>query len=404
MAQGPLQIRMYDVGFGDCFLLHVPTGNGVRKILVDCGSIKAGATPFPRIVAQVIKDVTESDGVARIDVVIATHRHRDHISGFEDEAWSSVQVGEVWLPWTENEDDPDAVAIRDHQIALAQRLERALSFLPADNGLTDLTLNALGNEQAMQTLREGFVAHPAHGPTVRRHYLPDSNLSRTLASDALPGISVSVLGPSRDARDIRYLEPREDDDHYLRLAGEDLPAVTGQDGRLFPSDWTVDTPAVEVTQEERERLRTMGTGNEAALASWLDGALNNTSLMIVLKVGKAHLLLPGDSQWGSWMRVLDDPTWRSLLKRTGVYKVGHHGSYNATPRPFVEECLQENALSLVSVIPHGSYKRVPKDELLEALGTAHRRVIRSDKAAEGPSVFKRKIRPGISVEFAIAIS
>ena len=32
---------MYNVGFGDCFLLFVPTSNGVRKIVIDCGSIKA---------------------------------------------------------------------------------------------------------------------------------------------------------------------------------------------------------------------------------------------------------------------------------------------------------------------------------------------------------------------------
>src|SRR5206468_9516055 len=115
MPQTTIHMRMYDVGFGDCFLLHVPVSDGVRKILVDCGSIKAGAKPLSTIVAQLVEDVREPDGVARIDVVVATHRHRDHILGFEDDAWSSVEVGEVWLPWTENEDDPEAVAIRDHQ-------------------------------------------------------------------------------------------------------------------------------------------------------------------------------------------------------------------------------------------------------------------------------------------------
>jgi len=401
MPQTTIHMRMYDVGFGDCFLLHVPVSDGVRKILVDCGSIKAGAKPLSTIVAQLVEDVREPDGVARIDVVVATHRHRDHILGFEDDAWSSVEVGEVWLPWTENEDDPEAVAIRDHQMALAQRLQNALQHLPADGGLAELTLNALANEKAMQTLRDGFLPHQKHGPTTRRYYLPDANLSRTLASAALPGVEISVMGPSRDPAVIRYLEPREEDDHYLRLAGEDAPPIGGQQG-LFPSDWTVDAGDAAVTEEEKTRLRNMGTGNEAALASWLDGALNNTSLMLMLKVRKAHILLPGDSQWGTWMRVLGDSGWTSVLQRTNVYKVGHHGSYNATPPAFVEQYLGENALSLVSVIPHGSYKRVPKKELLDALGENGRRVIRSDMASEGVPVFNRTIRAGISVEFEIA--
>jgi hypothetical protein len=32
-----LRVRMYRVGFGDFFLLSVPTGNGQRHILIDCG-------------------------------------------------------------------------------------------------------------------------------------------------------------------------------------------------------------------------------------------------------------------------------------------------------------------------------------------------------------------------------
>jgi beta-lactamase superfamily II metal-dependent hydrolase len=123
--------------------------------------------------------------------------------------------------------------------------------------------------------------------------------------------------------------------------------------------------------------------------------------MLMLKVRKAHLLLPGDSQWGTWMRALADPAWRLLLARTRVYKVGHHGSYNATPPAFVEECLHGDVLNLVSVVPHGSYRSVPKRELLEALEEDGGRVIRSDAPGEGPAVFNRTIRKGLSVEFEI---
>jgi hypothetical protein len=98
------------------------------------------------------------------------------------------------------------------------------------------------------------------------------------------------------------------------------------------ADWAID-------QKDLESIRTLGEGPEEALAVTLDSAVNGTSLMLILKVGRAHLLLPGDAQWGTWKTALDDPQWRALLKNTTFYKVGHHGSQNATPREFKEEVL-----------------------------------------------------------------
>jgi len=406
MAADPIKLTMYDAGFGDCFLLVIPSTDGLRKVLIDCGSIKKGKEPFGKVVEKVIEDIRDDDGVARLDVVIATHRHRDHVSGFADAAWADVEVREVWLPWTEDNDDPDAVRIREHQLSLAKRLERALTFLPADQGLADLTMNALSNDAAMATLRDGFANHKETGKRPQRRYLPDKQLSRTLVSDALPGVDIHVLGPSRARGDIAYMEPRADDEHYLRLAGDPL-GDNGDDapGSLFSSDWSDEAPPLyALDQDEASRIESMGAGLETMLASWLDGALNNTSIMVVLKVGQAHLLLPGDSQWGTWMRVLGDAQWRSLLSRTTVYKVGHHGSYNATPPDFAERVLNEEALSVVSVIPHGSYSQVPKDGLLTELAKKSRVVVRSDDPGAGAPGFERKVRAGFSVQFEIPTS
>ena len=72
---------MYNVGFGDCFLLFVPTSNGVRKIVIDCGSIKKKSRELREIAASLIDDCRDPDGKARIDILIASHRHLDHITG-----------------------------------------------------------------------------------------------------------------------------------------------------------------------------------------------------------------------------------------------------------------------------------------------------------------------------------
>ena len=59
-------------------------------------------------------------------------------------------------------------------------------------------------------------------------------------------------------------------------------------------------------------------------------SVNNTSLFIVLEVAATGLIFPGDAQEGAWQHVLR--IRRGRCPRAAFYKVGHHGSHNATPR------------------------------------------------------------------------
>jgi beta-lactamase superfamily II metal-dependent hydrolase len=67
----------------------------------------------------------------------------------------------------------------------------------------------------------------------------------------------------------------------------------------------------------------------------------------------------------------DNPATWDLLSGTTVYKVGHHGSHNATPRRFVEECLSDtDGVALISVAPTsygGGWKNIPLSTLVDAL-------------------------------------
>ena len=76
------------------------------------------------------------------------------------------------------------------------------------------------------------------------------------------------------------------------------------------------------------------------LALKLNQGINNTSLVLAFEMPKSKkvLLFTGDAQRGSWIS-WKDQTWkdngaeiqaRDLLARTVLYKVGHHGSHNAT--------------------------------------------------------------------------
>src|SRR5262245_23786912 len=97
VQEAQVTIRMYKVGFGDCFLLLIPTDAGTKKMLIDCGSLKNHKKKIAEISNRVIEDIRDSDGTPRIDVLVVTHRHADHISGFANPEWSKVEVGEVWI-------------------------------------------------------------------------------------------------------------------------------------------------------------------------------------------------------------------------------------------------------------------------------------------------------------------
>lgn len=77
-----LRVRMYRVGFGDFFLVTVPTSNGDQYILIDCGVFKgtSGTGDIGSIV-EAVEDMYKTTK-GHLALVIMTHRHADHIAGF----------------------------------------------------------------------------------------------------------------------------------------------------------------------------------------------------------------------------------------------------------------------------------------------------------------------------------
>ncbi|MEB0260025.1 hypothetical protein QN346_21615, partial [Undibacterium sp. 5I1] len=73
-----------------------------------------------------------------------------------------------------------------------------------------------------------------------------------------------------------------------------------------------------------------------------------------LDVSGTRLLFVGDSQEGAWEHVLDDPVSKALGSSVAFYKIGHHGSHNATPKPFVESVLGQGAYAM---LPWGLVKQ-----------------------------------------------
>jgi len=143
------------------------------------------------------------------------------------------------------------------------------------------------------------------------------------------------------------------------------------------------------------------TDGDFATAVSLDKAVNGTSLMLVFEYRGAYLLFPGDAQWGTWNAAMGTPAARDLLARTTFYKVGHHGSHNATPVRFLEEVLPARARmwgAAASVRPVKAWPEIPRGPLLTALGTHADRVVRSDDPVAGNGV---EVRPDVGVDFHV---
>jgi hypothetical protein len=178
---------------------------------------------------------------------------------------------------------------------------------------------------------------------------------------------------------------------------------------MFPMD-RASVLGAGVVAYERERWRRVdeaAVGASAELALQLDNATNNTSLVLALEVEGEVLLFPADAQLGSWLSwpkvrfvVRDAGGERTvlgeeLLRRTTFYKVGHHGSHNATAKPGLELMGERGLLAFIPLDEGVARNRswpMPARKLLDRLEEKTRgRVTKSDKGADQHAL------PGVQV-------
>ena len=147
----------------------------------------------------------------------------------------------------------------------------------------------------------------------------------------------------------------------------------------------------------------------------VDGLANNSSLALAIELspGGRVLLFPGDAQmgnWLSWFGKVEYPggeargkemVWtledgrkvnaRDLLARTVLYKVGHHGSHNATlKRGGLEAMATKWPDEFVAMLPvnedlarnHTTYGEMPLTSIVyDLLGRTNGRLFRTDEGA-----------------------
>nr|WP_156942074.1 hypothetical protein [Mesorhizobium sp. LNHC220B00] len=396
MPQTKAKIRMYRQGLGDCFLVTLPRKEGKPyRILIDCGVILGTSQAVMRMTQVVDSVVAETNG--HVDLMLATHQHWDHLSGFVQatESFKKLSVDNVWVAWTEDPGDELANQLRGERQQAVETLRLAGAALTLSGDATNAEavdgllgfFGAAGGASTEDALRlamgKGKVRYcrptdqpieladpevrlyllgPPHDPTLIRKTLPSAKAPETYGLAARTQSLSDVMAVSdADA-------PFE--------AGRSVPFSSAQSMAFFRQRYwgpSADAPAWR-------RIDTAWLDGASELALALDSATNNTSLVLAIEFGDGDVLLfAADAQVGNWLswqglswQVKDKTvTGPDLLARTVFYKVGHHGSHNATLRQAGLELMSKLKIAAIPV-DHEMAKlkkwgNMPLPELLEAL-------------------------------------
>jgi beta-lactamase superfamily II metal-dependent hydrolase len=426
-AKGNLRVRMYRIGFGDFFLITVPTKSGPQHILIDCG-VHAGDI---KSMAACVQDLAQETD-RKLALVIATHYHADHLSGFatQFDEFSQFEVGMVWITNRLDPDHKEAAKFKAQIRALAGQLQLRLGARRDQAGreamfkVSDalgIQLGAAkkegGNEKALRLLTGGFKNKP---PVKYYQGGDDPDLPKSLKGF----ITAELLGPAPLDSGKEFASSDNKNAQYIVRAAED--GLPPSDTLLpFEKDWpatAADYPvwafneyrtAEQIAAKKPGTPKTMESILESAqpdvllaMADAVDGTLNNQSLVVLFTCMGKKLLFVGDAQWGNWSYWLYgkkttgkdlpgiDKKAKDILGSIDFYKVGHHGSSNANPIPAVA-ALNPTCASMCSTEvgdedtgdpqknrPYGKIKKgteVPRIKLMEELEKRTKnRMVRSD--------------------------
>jgi beta-lactamase superfamily II metal-dependent hydrolase len=390
-------VRMYRTGFGDCFLLAFRGENGAPVyMLIDCGVHSQYAGGREQIV-KVVDHIRESTG-GNLAVIAITHEHADHISGFAKcrDIFKGMSVGDVWFAWTEKPGDPAVEEIKNKRALMQKALHEAEQKFRA--AADDATAGNIGNllgffdfeglgmtgSQTMDFIRE--LGTPRYLKPKRR----------PLSVPGVPGVRIFVLGPPEDREYLLSPNPSGEPGQVyteMALVAALADSSDAEGAQPFAGNHRLLADAVRDNRKDYQffhehygfdkdpdpwrRIDLDWQYAVESLALKLDNATNNTSLVLAIELPKTKrvLLFAGDAQVGNWeswhkggwserngLAAGEKITAKDLLSRTVLYKVGHHGSHNATLRAKGLELMTSDELqAMIPVDEKWAHDRKPKE-------------------------------------------
>lgn len=401
MSNVDVNIKMFQVGeLGDCFLLKFKENDAESAVLIDCGSFRNSGKSVERLttIAKFIK--TDLDGKS-LNVVLGTHQHNDHLSGYTHavDTFKEIGMDNVWLSWLDDPKDTDAGKIASGQRDLTKKLLSLSGELEKNNhDKHSLAAEKINDVLGFYVAKDDDAPHAAAAtkpPVVPQMGLDNlksigKKVSYLSPGDVLdlPGLStgavkVYVLGPPRDSKLLFDINPSKDETYDTKLTAVSnladgyLSALTnyagnavGTEERNFPFDKKFGKKldnagflnhSYYLPENDWKRIDDEWLDPVGRLALYLDSYTNNSSLVVafeLVETGKI-LLFVGDAQTGNWL------SWRDikwdkekvkpgfsldyLLNNTVLYKVGHHCSHNATLKEYLDDKITHP--DLVAMIP-----------------------------------------------------
>jgi beta-lactamase superfamily II metal-dependent hydrolase len=363
-----------------------------------------------------------------------------------------IVISEIWMSWVENLDNVEAEKLKKYKKSSEKVIAKAssqLQFLGINPERVNLLENLLSFEDRIEVTENTRIGQNQLALNVVKNACEKKPIYYNPGDiiEVFEGIRFYVLGPPKDASSLYTDVSKKKGDLYLSastLSEDDysfLNANFNDNEDKTAEKWIKDAPFDEEFMMTNQRLDKLVTeqinkdiktpyesdlvesylhkkndwrkidadwlGTAERLAIKLNSHTNNTSLALAIEMidSQQVMLFPGDAQfgnWSSWEKVKFKGennkivTSEELLKRTILYKAGHHASHNATANKGglekMKDSLKVTLIPVARKTAIGNDWPIPYEGILTRMNEIpNHATLMSDFTIDEKTIFEQKI-------------